>query len=173
MYKSLCQTNIFQNLCLCEIKLRPCYSQNESGPRLKSSTGWPNHVQQCPVFKKEFTSAVTIMPRICHEHQPPFCHFVMLTGAALCWVFQNGLFFYAIGCFINVCKNWSKVKVVMFKCNNIEQSTVTTSLTEVQQSQQSQLPKSTRSRFGCLIKVVFIKKIFSEDKYTIRIMVKL
>lgn len=86
---------------------------------------------------------------------------------------SNGLFFNAIGCFINVCKNWSEVKVVMFKCNNIEQSMVTTSLTEVQQSQQSQLPKSTRSRFGCLIKVVFIKKIFSEDKYTIRILVKL
>lgn len=47
------------------------------------------------------------------------------------------------------------------------------SLTEVQRSLQSQLPKSTTSRFGCLIKVVFIEKVLSEVKYTIRIMVKL
>ncbi len=63
----------------------------------------------------------------------------------------------------------------MFKCNNInhlQSSTVTMSLTEVQQSQESQLPKSTKNRFGCLIKVVIIKKVFSEVKCSIRIMVK-
>lgn len=59
----------------------------------------------------------------------------------------------------------------MFKCNNINQSKVTMSLTEVQQS-QSQLPKSTENRFGCLIRVVIIKKVSSEIKCTIRIMVK-
>lgn len=57
----------------------------------------------------------------------------------------------------------------MFKCNNTNQSTVTVSLTEVQQSQESQLPKSTKNRFGCLIKVVIIKEV----KCTIRIMVKI
>lgn len=56
----------------------------------------------------------------------------------------------------------------MFKCNNINQSKVTMSLTEVQQSQESLLPKSTKNRFGCLIKVVIIETV----KCTIRIMVK-
>lgn len=56
----------------------------------------------------------------------------------------------------------------MFKCNNINQSKVTMSLTEVQQSQESLLPKSTKNRFGCLIKDVIIETV----KCTIRIMVK-
>lgn len=52
------------------------------------------------VFKKEFTSAVTIMPQICHENQPPFCHFVMLTGSALFVECLNWPVFYAIGCLL-------------------------------------------------------------------------
>ena len=93
-------------------------SESETGP---PETERPNHVCYVFVFfcsQKEFTSAVTIMPQICHENQPPFCHFVMLTGSAL---FEC---FLCYRVFTNVCKNWSEVEVVMFKCNNINQSTV-------------------------------------------------
>lgn len=62
------------------------------------------------VLKKEFTSAVTIMPRICHENQPPFCHFVMLTGSALFDECLKWPVFYAKGClqmFVKLVWGWS------------------------------------------------------------------
>lgn len=60
--------------------------------------------------------------------------------------------------FTNVCKTKTEVQVVLFKCKNINQSVVTMSLTEVQQFWVS--------------KVVLIKKVFSEVKCTVSIVVK-
>jgi len=45
----------------------------------------------------------------------------------------------------------------MFKCNNINQSTVTTSLAEVQHSQESQLPTFVVI-FKCTIKIMVEKR---------------
>lgn len=63
--------------------------------------------QRCNMLKKEFTSAVTIMPPIRHDNQP-FRHFVKPKGTPLC---PDGcletasiFFFYAAGCFTNICK---------------------------------------------------------------------
>lgn len=94
---NLCGMNIFQNLCLWEIRHRLLSRRTRQNLDWRVKQVGP--IMFSYVVKKEFTSTVTIMPQICHENQPPLCHFVMLTGAALLECLKRPVF-YAIGCLL-------------------------------------------------------------------------
>lgn len=134
---------IFQNLCLWEIRQTVLVWEQD---RTSTEEFWPGWAQSCLVV-----SRVQERTHFSGHHNASNLSWKPATMLWFCYAYRIcTLWVFKIACFLryrvftNVCKNRSEVEVVMFKCNNINQSTVTVSLTEVQQSQESQLPKSIK-----------------------------